>query len=350
MCIWNGLAIHMDCPNGLYYNPSEEVCDYKFNVDCNISVEEISTTPDTMVNSTVRAQPTTISHINSNVTVDNVNSTTLVPSNSSTLKMKAETTLVVKTKSEPTKCPTIVGEYPELLPDPESCSSYYKCTWNGLAVHMNCPGQLLFNPTIGVCDYPTKVDCNKSSVSTVATTTTTTIKPNVNNTKNSTDKIPVSVSTTTPKSNVFTTLANVGSTVNTQINSTTQGSPNSTAEIRLKRAVSTNLASKQLTISTSNSTKNSTTHSTTPTTLPPTTAANNNSSSIPPAVLEECEKLFGTTTEAIIISNMIDCSTFYICESQTKASLVSCPENLYFNSKLKVCDFKFNVECKVLNS
>lgn len=43
----------------------------------------------------------------------------------------------------------------------EDCASFYKCS-NGYRSLHNCPSNLLFNPSISVCDWPINVQCGKS--------------------------------------------------------------------------------------------------------------------------------------------------------------------------------------------
>ncbi|XP_077515129.1 putative chitinase 10 [Amblyomma americanum] len=42
--------------------------------------------------------------------------------------------------------------------DPESCARFFVC-FQGRSLLMQCPGQLLFNDPIGVCDWPRNVRC-----------------------------------------------------------------------------------------------------------------------------------------------------------------------------------------------
>lgn len=45
-----------------------------------------------------------------------------------------------------------------LYADPEDCSKFYNCE-GGVAFHMNCPTNLLYNSNRKYCDYPSNVVC-----------------------------------------------------------------------------------------------------------------------------------------------------------------------------------------------
>ena len=60
-------------------------------------------------------------------------------------------------------------------PHPFECNKYYMCDYQH-AVVMTCPGNLVFNPLINVCDYPEEVDCGNYPKPTETTTKTTTTK------------------------------------------------------------------------------------------------------------------------------------------------------------------------------
>ena len=44
------------------------------------------------------------------------------------------------------------------------------------------------------------------------------------------------------------------------------------------------------------------------------------------------------------IPSPIDCSKYYVCE-HSKPTQMSCPDGLWFDSKLNVCNFSQNVTC-----
>ncbi|XP_074628206.1 peritrophin-1-like [Acropora palmata] len=51
-------------------------------------------------------------------------------------------------------------------PDPDTCKGFIMCDMAGIKHKMTCPANLLFNPTLLVCDWPHNVDCEEGSGST----------------------------------------------------------------------------------------------------------------------------------------------------------------------------------------
>ena len=47
--------------------------------------------------------------------------------------------------------------------DPDTCKGYIMCDMAGIKHKRPCPGNLLFNATLGVCDWPQNVNCKKGS-------------------------------------------------------------------------------------------------------------------------------------------------------------------------------------------
>ncbi|EFX84050.1 hypothetical protein DAPPUDRAFT_315154 [Daphnia pulex] len=62
-------------------------------------------------------------------------------------------------------CPAVDGAIPVYLPDSVSCEVFYECS-NGLATGNICPpnpsgvGNLHWNKSINVCDYPENAKCS----------------------------------------------------------------------------------------------------------------------------------------------------------------------------------------------
>merc|ERR1712243_164980 len=55
-------------------------------------------------------------------------------------------------------CTESVDGYPVFIPHPTECNLYYMCA--GLTpVLMSCPGELFFDPSLNVCNWPDQVDC-----------------------------------------------------------------------------------------------------------------------------------------------------------------------------------------------
>ncbi|XP_044254926.1 peritrophin-1-like [Tribolium madens] len=57
------------------------------------------------------------------------------------------------------QCPPVDGERPVFIPSPD-CNKYYMCG-NGIPYLITCPGNLHFNPTLNVCDWPDRAGCKE---------------------------------------------------------------------------------------------------------------------------------------------------------------------------------------------
>ncbi|KAF4532819.1 hypothetical protein B566_EDAN002670 [Ephemera danica] len=102
-CI-NGTAQYLQCPDGLYFNPVLEVCDFKSHVQCNPIEIDL-------------------------------------------------------TGCEDVNCPTENSDVSLFFPNPKDCGSYCQCNW-GTAMYMQCPPGLYFNSAQNICDYPKEAHCN----------------------------------------------------------------------------------------------------------------------------------------------------------------------------------------------
>ena len=56
----------------------------------------------------------------------------------------------------------------------------------------------------------------------------------------------------------------------------------------------------------------------------------------------ECPE--GQENEISFLPSPVDCSKYYVC-ANSEAIEMNCPEGLWFNSELNVCDFSENVKC-----
>ncbi|MCE2196872.1 hypothetical protein GQ599_10090, partial [Streptococcus thermophilus] len=54
------------------------------------------------------------------------------------------------------QCPELPGE---VFPNPSNCSNFCECVDEGVALQMPCPGGLLFDATLYICNFPDQVDC-----------------------------------------------------------------------------------------------------------------------------------------------------------------------------------------------
>ena len=46
----------------------------------------------------------------------------------------------------------------ELLPDDTNCRKYFKCS-NGSPATQSCPGTLIFDPVLSICNWPDQTTC-----------------------------------------------------------------------------------------------------------------------------------------------------------------------------------------------
>ncbi|XP_035675275.1 uncharacterized protein LOC118415011 [Branchiostoma floridae] len=110
----NGIAYHMECPDGLYFNEETDQCDNPANVDCGARRRQTARRP---TKRPVHGKKTS--------------------------------------SSEGFSCE---GKPDGDYADPEDCTMYYDCS-NGIAYHMDCPDGLYFNEETDQCDNPANVDC-----------------------------------------------------------------------------------------------------------------------------------------------------------------------------------------------
>ncbi|KAG8229162.1 hypothetical protein J437_LFUL009232 [Ladona fulva] len=75
-------------------------------------------------------------------------------------------------------CPVPEKENATLLPNPDDCTSYCACVW-GNPEWMPCPDGLHFNPTLHVCDYPSRAGCEGVAPTAKPTTVTPTPTENI---------------------------------------------------------------------------------------------------------------------------------------------------------------------------
>lgn len=113
-----GVPVAMKCPSNLLYDPSGEICDWAYAVECGdrVIVEREDEGGDW--------------------TGDGAGN------------------------SDPSQAPAICAAEgsDHVLIAHENCNQFYQC-WAGQPVVMNCPLDHLFNPDKDYCDFPFSVDC-----------------------------------------------------------------------------------------------------------------------------------------------------------------------------------------------
>ncbi|XP_049859408.1 chondroitin proteoglycan-2-like [Schistocerca gregaria] len=146
----HGKPVTFDCPAGLHFNPTLEVCDWPANAGCAGGSASTSSPSST-------AAPTSAA-------------TTAAPTSAPSSTAKP---------APSGDCPA-VGTCPQNedensiakhLPHASNCSQFCKCD-HGKPVTFDCPAGLHFNPTLEVCDWPANAGCTGGSASTSAPSST----------------------------------------------------------------------------------------------------------------------------------------------------------------------------------
>ncbi|XP_047362139.1 chitin-binding domain protein cbd-1-like isoform X1 [Vespa velutina] len=127
-----GQKIVLQCPPGLYFNPTLQVCDLPEQANCKSKPgdkeDEKQDLPE--IKGTSSAAP---------------ESSTRVPASSTP-------------GSIPDHCPPDDSGNVVHLPHETNCSLFYKCH-EGQKIVLQCPPGLYFNPTLQVCDLPEQANC-----------------------------------------------------------------------------------------------------------------------------------------------------------------------------------------------
>ncbi|XP_061437967.1 uncharacterized protein LOC133362994 isoform X3 [Lethenteron reissneri] len=148
----NSLTYHKQCPANLVFNPAISVCDWPGNV------------------AAATTQATTKSMVNSVFCQDKADGLYPDPSdshsfyhcsNSLTYHKQCPANLVFNPAISVCDWPVVNSGFCQdkadgLYPDPSDSHSFYHCS-NSLTYHKQCPANLVFNPAISVCDWPSNV-------------------------------------------------------------------------------------------------------------------------------------------------------------------------------------------------
>ncbi|XP_043285620.1 uncharacterized protein [Venturia canescens] len=135
----NGEKQLSQCPDGLYFNPTIQMCDWPDVAGC--TAETSGPTESTSAPSAGPTSPMTSTGAPSTATAS-----------ASTPEVSPSTSVA------PTECPAGDPEPPVSWPHPQNCSLYYTCK-NGEKVVQSCPSGLEFNPSKGKCDWPDIAGC-----------------------------------------------------------------------------------------------------------------------------------------------------------------------------------------------
>ncbi|KAK9747293.1 Chitin binding Peritrophin-A domain [Popillia japonica] len=208
-CDFYSIAHVMSCPEGLYWNPDLETCDWLWNTDC------ISVTTYT----------TTISSKSSTTGSTTTTEDTQPPVYTTTISSKSSTTGSTTT-TEDTQPPVSPGDvcgnincpYPSVnvtyFPS-TVCTKYCMCDWFGTAHVLDCPDGLHWNALQTTCDL-TPCEDNLMSTTTESSTTEasstdttftspTTVTSSVSSTDTTTDTLTSPTTVTSSVSSTDTT-------------------------------------------------------------------------------------------------------------------------------------------------
>merc|ERR1711915_845149 len=151
--------ILLHCPGELFFDPILKVCNWPNQVDCEsqgTGEEETTTAED---KTSTADQETTIS--------------TTMGEESTTVKQE-NVRKVFKRSLDPifdVVCPPSEDGSTVFVPHPTDCNLYYICVGK-MPFLMQCPGDLYFDSSINVCNWPDLVDCEPQTTVNTETTTT----------------------------------------------------------------------------------------------------------------------------------------------------------------------------------
>ncbi|XP_049862523.1 chondroitin proteoglycan-2-like isoform X2 [Schistocerca gregaria] len=277
-CIGDGIVLVRPCPSGLHFNRKTAQCDYPESAKC-----EVSSSSDGAGTS--------------------ANNDT--PSGSSSLPecpYPADPNVVVH------------------FPNPEDCSSFYKCGLDGEPVLIPCPAGLEWNDEADACDYPESAGCSVSSGGSIS------------------GGKPTGSSNTPPPECPFPAdPVNVVQFPNPDNCSTfykcsLEGEPVLIAcpeglEYNSEAQVCDYPASAGCSVSSGKS----------------GSASKLTRSNTPPP---ECP-FPADPVNVVQFPNPDNCSTFYKCSLEGEPVLIACPEGLEYNSEAQVCDYPASAGCSV---
>ena len=292
-------------------------------------------------------------------------------------------------------CPPQEHDAVTFVPHPFDCSKFFMCHGD-IPILMSCPGNLQFDPSLNVCNWPSAVGCENSTpypITTTTVATTSTTSPTIK----STTTVPTTFPTTAPT----TTLTTAPTTVPTTVSTTTPTTAPTTAPATTPTTAPTTPAMTSTTTEPTTPTttpattsRTSTTEATTPTSTPASTTTTittaettthtiSDSTTLPtnPTTMHSTSQDTITTTtqnldtttsddfnttdiyfdheeEAmfeiscppsedglpVYIPHPYDCNKYFQCVFDIAIEM-SCPPYLQFDSNLNVCNFPDIVGC-----
>merc|ERR1711915_487404 len=205
-------------------------------------------------------------------------------------------------------CPESQDGRPVYIAHPTDCTKFYLCQGN-TPVLMSCPNPLFFDPTINVCNFPDRVDCQQPTTLRPTRPTTTTIST-------TTTVEPVNTTTTEDIVNTTTTEVPMTTTLKPVFNTTTLKPITATEDPTT--TIDSNITMAELFDDATNIT-------------------------MPDYSTIECKE--SPDGSPVYIAHPTDCTKFYECQGNTPI-LMSCPDPLFFDPTINACNYPDRVDCQ----
>ncbi|KAF9411309.1 hypothetical protein HW555_009874 [Spodoptera exigua] len=166
-----GKPVALSCPGNLLFNPSKDQCDWPENVDCGSGTCNCRPDEAPSICGAEGSDGVLIAHENCNqfYKCDHGKPVALYCNgnllyNPYTEQCDWPENVDCGGNCNPSEAPTICAadNSEGVLVAHENCNQYYICS-GGKPVALNCPGNLLFNPSKDQCDWPENVDCGSGT-------------------------------------------------------------------------------------------------------------------------------------------------------------------------------------------
>jgi len=243
-------------------------------------------------------------------------------------------------------CPESEDGYAVYVPHPTECNLYYECV--GLTpVLLSCPGDLFFDPALNVCNWPDQVDCHPKTEAPETTTTTT-------------EKESTTAEEETTTAEEETTTAEEETTTAEEETTTAEEETTTTEEETTTAEEKTTTAEEETTTvkeeTTTVVTETTTGEVETTTIAEETTAAGETTAAVVNKN-ETTKREKGDFPDfdvvcyespdglAVYVPHPTQCNLYYQCVGLTPF-LLHCPDELFFDPSLNVCNWPNQVDCE----
>jgi len=231
-------------------------------------------------------------------------------------------------------CPESEDGYAVYVPHPTECNLYYECV--GLTpVLLSCPGDLFFDPALNVCNWPDQVDCHPKTEA-PETTTTTTEKESTTAEEETTT---AEEETTTAEEE--TTTAEEETTTAEEETTTTE-EETTTAEEKTTTAEEETTTVKEETTTVVTETTTGEVETTTAAVVNKNETTKREKGDFPDFDVVCYESPDGL---AVYVPHPTQCNLYYQCVGLTPF-LLHCPDELFFDPSLNVCNWPNQVDCE----